>query len=291
MMISKTAKSTKEQPRPAILAPTTTTKAQPKGSGSPTVTELQRDNDPTDEGLDYDEVMQKRKGNMLSNAQPGKFVQAWNKATFNPLGSALVFGTGLGLGGYYGGPAVLRGVYNRIRPSLPANVQADIDKDMAENMPNIRKKLAIALAGLGTAGSIWTNVDLKEPVKSLTNWNYGKGVQKKASMQSFNATMFMDTVPLDHASELVQRDKYLSSTQKAQLQQIFGHTVQDDRGNTSMADLTAGAIRAGLGGVSGAVAGYALGSIFSLPKAVTRAMSVSGALAGAIVNAGAVPTR
>jgi len=101
--------------------------------------------------------------------------------------------------------------------------------------------------------------------------------------------MSMDIIPLDHAKEIVANDRYLNSSQKAAIGTIFERTSSDsDTGNTSMADITAGAIRAGLGFAGGAIAGYALGKIFSLPASVTRTASMTGGLANALRSSGLI---
>ncbi len=142
----------------------------------------------------------------------------------------------------------------------------------------------------------------------MTDWNYGEKINKNASedvdelskeeiihkMAGFGLTtnpdvLSMDIIPLDHAKEIVANDKYLSSSQKAAIGTIFDKTGRDTAtGNTSMADITSGAMRAGLGLVGGAIAGYALGKIFSLPTNVTRVASVTGGLANALRSSGLI---
>jgi hypothetical protein len=135
--------------------------------------------------------------------------------------------------------------------------------------------------------SVATHFDKRNPVGSMTNWNYG--IPKKAMLADFTNqdVMAQDIIPLDHAKEIVANDKYLTSGQKAAIGTIFDNTP-DQKGNASMADLTAGAVRAGLGFAGGAVAGYALGKLFSLPASVTRAASITGGLANAFRVSGLI---
>ena len=99
----------------------------------------------------------------------------------------------------------------------------------------------------------------------------------------------VDRIPVNHARELLQNDPFLSMDQKGQVLAIIDNAGYNTRtGKASTTDLAAGAIRAGFGLVGGAVAGYVLGSLFALPTAVTRTLSLAGGIAGALVNTGVI---
>jgi hypothetical protein len=99
----------------------------------------------------------------------------------------------------------------------------------------------------------------------------------------------VDRIPVEHTRELLQNDPFLSTRQKGQVLAIIDNTGYNTQtGNASMTDLTAGAIRAGFGLAGGAVAGYVLGNLFLLPTTVTRALSLAGGVAGALINTGVV---
>lgn len=101
--------------------------------------------------------------------------------------------------------------------------------------------------------------------------------------------MALPTIPLMHAKELVFRDPFLDYRQKGQVGAIFNHTgYNTETGLCSISDIAAGALRAGFGLGAGLLAGHVLGKLFSMPEPVTRAMSVTGALAGTLLNTGVV---
>lgn len=253
-------------------------------------------------------------GNVISNADIGAPYKFWKKMTVNPIGSAAAATALAGGAAYFGAPMIAK-LIGKFNKSLPQNWQGDLqDKDINE----FRKRLTL-IAALGAGGlSVMSNINFDKPWKSMTNWDYGKkpagksstpsgGLQAKGSeadefskdeiirkMASYGfnanpAVMAMDIIPLDHAKEIVANDKYLTSDQKAAIGTIFDRTSKDtSTGNTSMADITAGAVRAGLGFAGGAIAGYALGKIFALPTGVTRVASVTGGLANALRASGLI---
>lgn len=252
-------------------------------------------------------------GNVVSNADIAGPYKFWKKMTVNPMGSAVAATALAGGAAYLGAPlaAKLIGKFNK---SLPQGWQQDIQD---EEIDAFRKRLTW-IAALGAGGlSVLSNVNFDKPWKSMTSWDYAKpsgksstpggGLQAKGSeidefskdeiirkMASFGfnsnpAVMAMDIIPLDHAKEIVANDKYLTSDQKAAIGTIFDRTSSDRQtGNTSMADITAGAVRAGLGFAGGAIAGYALGKIFALPASVTRVASYTGGLANALRSSGLI---
>ena len=116
-----------------------------------------------------------------------------------------------------------------------------------------------------------------------------KEAQDVATFGEFNALLTADTIPLDHARELIWDDPFLNSKQKGQVGAVFANTGENtETGRTSTANLAAGAIRAGFGLGGGLVAGHVLGKLFSLPTPVTRALSYTGGIAGALINSGVV---
>jgi hypothetical protein len=220
----------------------------------------------------------------------------WRKATIAPVGSAIALAALAGTGAYYGAPWVA----NKIREKVPDKFKPDMSE---EEIKKMRNRMAL-LAALGVGGlSVATNLDTRNPWGSMTNWNYG--IKKAPASDKYGyerhpllkqamlgdwanqAIMSQDLIPLDHAKEIVNNDKYLTSGQKAAIGTIFDNTP-DRRGDVSMADITHGAIRSGLGFAGGAVAGYALGKIFALPASVTRAASLTGGLAGALRSSGLI---
>jgi hypothetical protein len=239
-------------------------------------------------------------GNPLSNADWGGPYKLWKGVTINPAGSALASAALAGGAAYLSAPLVAK-LFGKMNKNLPKFMQHQVS---TREVDEFRKRLTW-IAALGAGGlSVLSNVDLKEPVKSMMDWDYHR---KKASeedelskenvirkMASFGLTankaiMAMDIIPLDHAKEIVANDPYLNSSQKAAIGTIFDRTGSDtETGNTSMADLTAGAVRAGLGFAGGAIAGYALGKIFSLPASVTRTASMTGGLANALRSSGLI---
>lgn len=258
--------------------------------------------------------LEAQKGNLVSNADPFKPYKFWKTMTVNPAGSALAATALAGGAAYLTAPhiAKLLGKFNK---HLPQSWQgADLQ---TQDTDAFRKRLTW-MAALGAGGlSVLSNINTDKPWKSMMDWNYGKKAPGKTStpsggLQSKNAepelskeqiihkmaslglssnpaVLAMDIIPLDHAKEIVSNDKYLSSSQKAAISTIFDRTSSDTQsGNTSMADLTAGALRAGLGFAGGAIAGYALGKIFSLPTGVTRVASVTGGLANALRASGLI---
>lgn len=239
-------------------------------------------------------------GNILSNADWTTPYKAWKKYTVNPAGSAIAAATIAGGGAYLVAPIIARlmGRGAQMVPGMGAQPVTD------EEIAKFRRRLAL-IAALGAGGlSVASNLDTKHPWKSMTSWNYMdrdrqktaalKPIQKTAMLggmgnASNQAVMSMDIIPLDHAKEIVANDRFLTSGQKAAIGTIFDNTSSDSRsGNTSMADLTNGAIRAGLGFAGAAVTAYALGNIFALPKDVTRIASVTGGLAGALRTTGLI---
>jgi len=99
----------------------------------------------------------------------------------------------------------------------------------------------------------------------------------------------VDRIPVNHAREVLQNDPFLSTDQKGQVLAIIDNAGYNNKtGKASTTDLAAGAIRAGFGLAGGAVAGYVLGNLFAMPTAVTRALSLAGGVAGALLNTGVV---
>lgn len=220
-------------------------------------------------------------GNFMSRASWTKPYKMWKNVTVNPAGSAVASAALAGGAAYMAAPLI-----SKLMKRMTPGGGAVGPQEQAE----FRKRLAI-LAALGFGGlSVASNLDTKHPGRSMMKWNY---MPKKASWAGADvsnaAVMGMDIIPLDHAKEVVANDKFLSSGQKAAIGAIFDNTSQDTgTGNTSMADLTSGAVRAGLGFAGGAVAGYALGKLFALPTPVTRAASITGGLANALRTSGLI---
>lgn len=201
----------------------------------------------------------------------------WRKATGSPLGSAAASALIGGYGAYKLAPWLLQ----RFNAKLPASLREDLTPEQVQKN---RRRMAL-LTALGLGGlSLATHFDSRNPVGSLTNWEYG--VKKQASFNT-ETGMMQDVIPLNHAKEIVANDRYLTSGQKAAIGTIFDNTP-DQSGNASMADITAGAVRAGLGFAGGAVAGYALGKLFALPPHITRMASVTGGLASALRTSGLI---
>lgn len=222
--------------------------------------------------------------------------KAYRKATVAPVGSAVALAALAGVGAYYGAPWVAK----KVRENVPDKFKPEMSD---EEITKMRNRMAL-LAALGVGGlSVATNLDTRNPWGSMTDWNYGikkapasdkygyerHPLLKQAMLSDWSnqAVMAQDIIPLDHAKEIVANDKYLTSGQKAAIGTIFDNTP-DRTGDVSMADITHGAIRSGLGFAGGAVAGYALGKIFALPASITRAASVTGGLAGALRSSGLI---
>jgi hypothetical protein len=244
-------------------------------------------------------------GNVVSNASWATPYKFWKKMTFNPLGSALATTALAGGTAYMAAPLVAK-LFGRLNNQLPGQLRRDVQD---QDIEKFRRRLTW-MAALGAGGlSVLSNLDTRKPWKSMTNWDYmNKNASEKEEPDYENITkeevlhklagwgmpvdqniLAMDYIPLDHAKEIVANDKFLTSDQKAAIGTIFDKTGSDtETGNTSMADLTAGAVRAGLGFAGGAIAGYALGKIFSLPASVTRAASVTGGLANALRSSGLI---
>lgn len=220
-----------------------------------------------------------RKPSWISQRDVAAPYKWWRKATMAPIGSALAAAGLAGAGAYYAAPWIAR----KLKEKLPNKVSPEMTEDEIKKM---RNRMAL-LAALGVGGlSLATHFDKRAPVGSMTNWNY---IPKKAMLGDFSnaAVMTQDMIPLDHAKEIVANDRFLTSGQKAAIGTIFDNTM-DKTGDVSMADITSGAIRSGLGFAGGAVAGYALGKIFALPASVTRAASVTGGLANALRVSGLI---
>lgn len=242
-------------------------------------------------------------GNAISNADVAAPYKFWKKMTGNPMGSAVAATALAGGAAYLGAPLVAK-MFGKFNKHLPKGMQGEnIDPDQ---VAAFRKRLTW-IAALGAGGlSVMNNINMDKPWKSMTDWNYGdhkktasepdeydkEQIIRKMASFGFNsnpAVLAMDIIPLDHAKELVANDKYLTSGQKAAIGTIFDRTSSDTgSGKTSMADITAGAMRAGLGFAGGAIAGYALGKIFALPASMTRAASVTGGLANALRSSGLI---
>ncbi len=220
--------------------------------------------------------------------------KAWRKGTVAPVGSAVALAALAGVGAYYGAPWAAK----KIRSAVPDKFKPDMSE---EEISKMRNRMAL-LAALGVGGlSIATNLDMRNPVGSMTDWNYGIPKEhsdkyteerhpliKNAMLSDWSnpGVMSQELIPLDHAKEIVANDKYLTSGQKAAIGTIFDNTPGSK--DVSMADITSGAIRSGLGFVGGAVTGYALGRIFALPASITRAASLTGGLAGALRSSGLI---
>jgi len=239
----------------------------------------------------------KGKPNFLSRMDVGAPYKAWRTATIAPIGSALAAAGLAGAGAYFAAPWIAKKIRARMK-NLPEAAQMEMTDEEIDKM---KRRMAL-LAALGVGGlSLATNFNPKYPVGSLFKWNYvpkggirkensDKGLGKEASMlgpTSNAAVMQMDMIPLDHAKEIIANDKFLTSDQKAAIGTIFDKSP-DQGGGASMADITTGAVRAGLGFAGGAIAGYALGKIFALPKSVTRVASVTGGLANALRTSGLI---
>jgi len=228
------------------------------------------------------------KPNWLSSFEPAKAYRGWKNVTGAPIGSALA-AAGLAAGGaYLTAPWLAKGLL-AVRNKMPG-VKPIEPIEEEEEIKRMRKRMAIVAALLGGGLSVATHFDPKYPWKSMTDWNYMNkegSLKKEADLYANPAIMQQDIIPLDHAKEIVANDPYLNSSQKAAIGTIFNKTP-DQKGNASMADITAGAIRAGLGYAGGAVAGYALGKIFSLPAPITRAASMAGGIANALRTSGLI---
>ena len=114
------------------------------------------------------------------------------------------------------------------------------------------------------------------------------GYMRKRASDS-DALLTADTIPLYHSRELVYGDPYMTTEQKGRVDSIFTHAApRADNGRVSYGDLAGGAIRAGFGLAGGLAAGLVLGNLFSLPTAVTRALSITGGIAGTLKNTGVI---
>jgi hypothetical protein len=221
-------------------------------------------------------------GNFVSRANVGAPFKAWKAGTGNPLGSAIASAALLGGAAYMTTPWIAKKLRS-LQGKLPEGMQHDVSDDEIASM---RKRMAILAAITGGGLSVMHNFDKRDPVGSMTKWNY-MNKQAMLGITSNPDVMNQDIIPLDHAKELVANDRYLTSGQKAAIGTIFDRTP-DQKGNASMADITSGAIRAGLGFTGGAIAGYALGKIFALPASITRTASITGGLANALRTSGLI---
>jgi len=266
----------------ANTSPVTTDKPKP----TPLIQENKPtgDRDPLDELFgspkpesSYDKL--RREPSWLAQQDAAAPYKWWRKGTLAPIGSALAAAGIAGAGAYYAAPWIAR----KLRDKLPEKFSP---KMTDEEIKKMRNRMAL-LAALGVGGlSVATHFDTRAPVGSMVDWNY---IPKKAGFADFSnaAVMAQDMIPLDHAKEIVANDRFLTSGQKAAIGTIFDNTP-DKTGDVSMTDITAGAIRAGLGFAGGAIAGYALGKIFALPASVTRAASITGGLANALRTSGLI---
>ena len=110
-----------------------------------------------------------------------------------------------------------------------------------------------------------------------------------SSLLDMDPTLALPTIPLAHSKELIFRDPFLNYKQKGQVGAIFNHTgYNTETGLCSISDIAAGAIKAGFGLAGGLFAGHVVGKLFSLPDPITRALSVSGGIAGTLLNTGVV---
>lgn len=240
--------------------------------------------------------IKKAKSSWLARQSVGAPFKAWRKGTVAPIGSAVALAALAGGGAYLAAPWAAK----KIRSAVPDKFKPEMSE---EEIRKMRNRMAL-LAALGVGGlSVATNLDMRNPWGSMTNWNYG--IKKAPASDKYGyerhpllkqamlgdwanpGVMSQDLIPLDHAKEIVANDKYLTSGQKAAIGTIFDNTP-DRKGAVSMADLTSGAIRSGLGFAGGAVTGYALGKIFALPASITRAASLTGGLAGALRSSGLI---
>jgi hypothetical protein len=240
------------------------------------------------------ELAAKGKPNWLSEVDVAKPYKWWRKATIAPIGSALV-ASGLAAGGaYLAAPWIARKLRAKMS-KLPEGARPEMTDEEIEKMQ--RRMALLAALGVGSL-SVATHFNPKYPFGSMLRWNYADkpGLHKKSCQLIKEAllgdtsnpqVMALDLIPLDHAKEIVANDKFLTSDQKAAIGTIFDKSP-DQGGNASMADITTGAFRAGLGFTGGAIAGYALGKIFALPKSVTRIASVTGGLANALRTSGLI---
>lgn len=196
----------------------------------------------------------------------------------NPLPLALLGGLGLGGAGYLFGPRLLHGLVSR----LPGVSPQPLTRDQFETA---QKRMGLLGAGLGALpGLALTAQNVAEKGWGGFTEPYGKEAALKQA----------DVIDYTTATRTIQDDPYLDDTSKARLSSIFDIGMQkvehegQAQGLLTTGDLIQGAVGAGLGWGTAALAGPFLGKVFSLPEGTQRKFSNTGLLAGAILGSGVI---
>jgi hypothetical protein len=93
-------------------------------------------------------------------------------------------------------------------------------------------------------------------------------------------------IPISSSVDTINRDPFLTLPQKNISETIFSNTSAGDSGVTSGKSLMQSALQLGVGAGAGYLFGRAASVLFSMPPSVTKSLSNSGAIAGALVNSG-----
>lgn len=95
-----------------------------------------------------------------------------------------------------------------------------------------------------------------------------------------------DRVPLAESLNLINEDPFLTLPQKEITEIVMEGAEGSNSGLTSGKALMRSAMRLGVGAATGYVFGRAASSLFALPSSITKRLSNTGALAGAVINSG-----
>ena len=263
-------------------------------------------------------------GNMVESAadkigrfRPADVLTAYKSMTVNPLGAAAFNAAIIGVPAYFLAKPIARGLtalHGKVTKQDPAKTRANLA--LVNKNIGSKKWLLGALAASG-AGlfTLMHNYMPKRWAKetggfnSLFQWDHEppKGFmsakefnEKKDALSRergffskessdhgrYNSLMDHPGVPVDYSMDLIWEDKFLNGREKINASLPLANAGEGSSGLVSGSDITKGALRAGFGAAAGGLAGFALSSIFSLPQNVTKTMSYTGAIAGALKNTG-----
>jgi len=243
-----------------------------------------------------------------------------------PIIEAPVLGALGAATGYYGAGFVIPKLLKVLMAGKTEQEKADMMKEYeSENTEGLlRNLLGVAGGAAGVGYSLNKHLDLKGGLKgafdSLSDQNYwsrpevrervnaardsrmaalrytpqrtyssGRSLAKQASLEYSSVwapNMEQERVPIAQSLTLIQRDPFLTLPQKDVTTAVLEGAEDSDSGLTSGKKLMRSAVQLGVGAATGYLFGKATSSLLSLPAMVTRRLSGTGAIAGALINTG-----
>jgi len=146
-------------------------------------------------------------------------------------------------------------------------------KEMAKNTKYNRKALGVPAYTSGRNEPM-------QKLNSLLKEAYG------GEVTGFSDPFHKQNIPIQYSMDLVNNDPFLSIPEKDATNMIIEGAEDSTSGLASGRSFMRSAIHAGVGYGTGYVFGQMASKVLSLPPTVTKRLSTSGGIAGAITNTG-----